>query len=114
MTKERFHTQASSRGFKNVVLGSVIEWGMMPGTNLKIEKLLLCALLSFGKNVDAIELCSSYSNINKYLKRRFLVPVGESNFAIKALETSPLSQHPKYKLQDSWRLRPAASDNSFN
>lgn len=114
MTKERFHEQASSRGFKNVILGSVIEWGVKPGSELKENKLLLCALLSFGKHVDAVELCSSYESINRYMRRRFLVPVGESNFAIKAHEESPLSAYPEYKEHSSWRIRPAASDNSFN
>lgn len=114
MTKERFHEQASNRGFKNVILGSVIEWGVKQGVALKEVKLILAALLSFGKHVDAVEICSAYEHINNYLKRRFLVPVGESNFAVKAMEESPMAIHSEYHNQSNWRIRPAASDNSFN
>lgn len=114
MTKERFHEQASSRGFKNVILGSIIEWGVKHVCNFDENKLLLCAILSFGNHVDAVELCSAYDSINKFMKRRFLVPVGESNFAVKAHDESPLALHPEYKEKCNWRLRPAASDNSFN
>lgn len=114
MTKERFHEQASSRGFKNVILGSIIEWAIRPDCGFKVEKLILCALLSFGKHVDAVEICSSYDNINKYLRKHFIMNVGESNFAIKALDESPLALFPEYKELCNWRIRPAASDNSFN
>lgn len=114
MTKERFHKQASSRGFKNIILGSVTEWGVKEGCDLKVEKLLLSAMLSFGRHVDAVELCSADDIINKYFKKRFLIPVGESNFAVKAHEGSPLAKQPEYMKQCNWRIRPAASDNSFD
>ena len=114
MTKERFHEQASHRGFKNVILGSVIEWGIRENNKLTENQLLLLALLSFGKHVDAVELCSAYDSINQFFKHRLLVQVGESNFAIKAADDSPLQQYPEYHEQRSWRIRPAASDNSFD
>ena len=114
MTKERFHSQASHRGFKNVILGSVIEWGILENNKLTENQLLLLALLSFGKHVDAVEICSAYDSINRFLKRRLLIQVGESNFAIKAADDSPLQQYPEYHEQRSWRIRPAASDNSFD
>lgn len=114
MTKERFHKQASHRGFKNVILGSVIEWGVKPGISLKEEHLILDAILSFGSHVDAVEVCSTNEKINKFLKNRFIIGVGESNFAVKAHENSPMALLPEYKEQFNWRIRPAASDNSFN
>lgn len=114
MTKERFHKEASHRGFKNVILGSVIEWGILENIKLTENQLLLLALLSFGKHVDAVEICSAYDSINRFLKHRLLIQVGESNFAIKAADDSPLQQYPEYHKQGSWRIRPAASDNSFD
>lgn len=114
MTKERFHEQASHRGFKDVILGSVIEWGILENNKLTENQLLLSALLSFGKHVDAVEICSAYDGINHFLKHRLLIQVGESNFAIKAADDSPLQQYPEFHEQRSWRIRPAASDNSFD
>lgn len=113
MTKERFHAQASSRGFKNVILGSVIEWGVKRGAGINDEDVILHSLLSFGKHVDAIEVCSAYDNINNFLKKRMLIPVGKSNFAINAHERSSLYDCSELKEQKYWRIRPAASDNSF-
>ena len=114
MTKERFHEQASHRGFRNVILGSVIEWGVKQSVSIKDEYLVLDAILSFGKHVHAVEVCSAYANINRFLKKRFLISIGKSNFAIRAQDDSPFAKYSEYKNQCNWRIRPAASDNSFN
>lgn len=114
MTKERFHKQASHRGFKNVILGSVIEWGIRENAKLSIHDLLLFAIMSFGKHVDAVELCSTDKDLDKFFRRRLLVAVGCGNFAIKADESSPLNNYPELHSMQNWRIRPAASDNSFN
>ena len=114
MTKERFHKQASHRGFRNVILGSVIEWGLRCGSTLSTNDLLLFAIMSFGKHVNAVELCSFDDKLDNYLKHRLLVQVGEGNFAVKANGNSPLNRYPEFHKAENWRLRPAASDNSFN
>lgn len=114
MTKERFHAQASRRGFENIILGSVIEWGVKCGAEINEEDVILHSLLSFGKHVDAIEVCSAYDSINSFLRKRMLVQVGNGNFAIKANELSPLYDCSELKEQKYWRIRPAASDNSFD
>lgn len=114
MTKERFHKQASHRGFKNVILGSVIEWGVRMDSRLSENHILLKALLSFGPHVDAIEICTANDCTEKYLRRKLLLRVGESNFAIKAADDSPIQCYPEYCNKENWRIRPAASDNSFD
>lgn len=114
MTKERFHKQASHRGFKNVILGSVIEWGVSVNSRLSEKQILLKALLSFGQHVDAVEICIANDCTEKFLRRKLLMRVGESNFAIKAADDSPIQSYPEYCNKEKWRIRPAASDNSFD
>ena len=110
MTKTRFHGQASNRGFKNVYLGSVIEWGSSSTIKLPKWKLSLASLLSFGQSVDAIEFCTNDSEITSFLSKIGLRQIGQTNFAIKAEEESPL--YPIEGLNDtnSWRIRPAFGD----
>lgn len=111
MTKKRFHEQASHRGFKNVWLGSVMEWQMKKGFEKKSGWLLVSAALHLKKEkMDAVEIPSADKSINRFLRRIGWRQVGESNFAIKAGEGSPLFGNEEMAKIENWRLRPAMGD----
>lgn len=114
MTKERYHEQASHRGFRDVMLGSVIEWGVRRDSHLNESDVLLNAVLSFEESVDVVEVCSADKNLNKSLKRNMMIHLGDSNFAIFAKEGTELAKTNDYRNPANWRIRPAGSDNSFN
>lgn len=111
MTKKRFHEQASHRGFKNVWLGSVIEWQVKKGFEKKLGWILVHAALRLKKEgMDAVEIPSADKSLNRFLRRIGWRQVGESNFVIKAGEGSPLFGNEEMAKVENWRLRPAMGD----
>ena len=111
MTKKRFHVQASHRGFKNVWLGSVVEWQVKKGFEKKLGWLLIGAALRLKKaGMDAVEIPSVDKSMNRFLRRIGWRQVGESNFVIKAGEGSPLFGNKEMTKIENWRLRPAMGD----
>lgn len=111
MTKERFHEQASHRGFKNIWLGSVMEWQVKKGFEKKLGWILVSAALRLKKEgMDALEIPSADASINRFLRRICWRQVGESNFVIKAGEGSPLFGNEEMTKIENWRLRPAMGD----
>ena len=111
MTKKRFHEQASHRGFKNVWLGSVMEWQVKKEFEKKLGWLLVSAALRLKKDgMDAVEIPSADKSINRFLRRIGWRQVGESNFVVKAGEGSLLFGNAEMAKIENWRLRPAMGD----
>ena len=111
MIKKRFHEQASHRGFKNVWLGSVIEWQMKDGYEKKLGWLLVHAVLKLKKEgMDAVEIPSSDKALNCFFQKIGWRRIGESNFVIKAGKGSPLFANEEMSKIENWRLRPAMGD----
>jgi len=111
MTKMRYHEQASHRGFKNVWLGSVVEWQVKKGYEQKLGWLLASAALRLKKEgMDAVEIPSADKSLNHFLCRIGWRQVGESNFVIKAGEGAPLFGDEEMAKIENWRLRPAMGD----
>ena len=111
MTKKRFHVQASHRGFKNVWLGSVMEWQVKKGFEKKLGWILVHAALRLKKEgMDAVEIPSADKSLNRFLRRIGWRQIGESNFVIKAGEGSPLFGNEEMARIENWRLRPAMGD----
>ena len=111
MTKKRFHEQASHRGFKNVWLGSVMEWQVKKGFEKKLGWILVHAALRLKKEgMDAVEIASADKSLNRFLRRIGWRQIGESNFVIKAGEGSPLFGNEEMTKIENWRLRPAMGD----
>lgn len=110
LIKQEFFGQASSRGFKNVYLGSVMEWGMAKHSGLKEKDIALLSLSCFDKGVDGVQYASTDINTVKQLKRRLFVQVGESNigFRLRSVKDAAL------KDINNWRIRLAASDTVLN
>lgn len=106
LVKMEFFEQASSRGFKNVYLGSIVEWGIAKDSQLKESDLYLLALKYFPKNCDGIQVASSNPETVKRLKKYLFVGVGQSNMAAK-LAGKKLKE---YNDINQWRIRLAAGD----
>ena len=106
LTKVEFFKQASSRGFKNVYLGSIMEWGIAKGSSLNESDLYLLALKHFPQNCDGIQVASSNPKTVKRLKKYLFVGVGQSNMAAK-LGSRKLKE---YNDIFQWRIRLAAGD----
>lgn len=106
LTKLEFFKQASSRGFKNVYLGSIMEWGIANESNLNESDLYLLALKYFPTNCDGIQVASSNPQTVRRLKKYLFVGVGMANMAAK------LGRRKLKEFNDitQWRIRLAAGD----
>jgi len=114
MTKRRFYAQASSRGFKNVMLGSVIEWGVKQGMERMLVPVVRAAVLRLRREkVDAVEVTTPDEVLIGGLRRCLMMPVGESNFGIRVGGKSELAAVDGWDEPKNWRLRPAMCDNGL-
>lgn len=114
ITETRFYKEASHRGFKNVRLGSIIEWGTCNQDCISDSEICALAISTFDKNVDAIEICCIDDSMQKYFSKRNLKHVGDGNVCIRFREDSPLSQIKEIREKKHWRLRPAMGDHSLS
>lgn len=106
IAKYEFFEQASSRGFKNVYLGSVMEWGIDNEETLTEADLYLLAIRTFPNEIDGIQVATSNENTKRLLKRCLFIQVGEANMSVK-IRTMKDS---RLKDINNWRIRIAASD----
>ena len=115
MTKRRFHEQASGRGFRNVWLGSIIEWGCLPGFENVQKWAIMSAAVSMRTDSDAVELATDDRSLQKFVGRLGWRQVGCANFCFKVVEgASDLAGNPAMSDQSNWRLRPAMGDGGLN
>lgn len=114
MSKRRFYEQASHRGFRNVWLGSVVEWGTLPGEADILNPMLMMAAASFSGTCDAVELVATETKVEKYFRKWGWRHVGDSNFVIKVANDTPLAADERIKVRQNWRLRPAMGDNGMS
>ena len=110
LTKQEFFKKASSRGFKNVYLGSVMEWGIDERSTLTEKDIYLLSLNFFDNNVDCVQFASADSHTVKQLKRLLLLRIGNANMAFKFRSINDDSIHR----MENWRIRIAASDTLIN
>ena len=114
MTKVRFHEQASSRGFKNVWLASIMEWETVSECSHLLKWVLLRAALSQRRMTDACEILLPDAALCRFFKSVGARQVGNGNYTI----SPPPGTHPECEadLQKSgnWRLRPALCDAGLN
>ena len=115
MYKIRFHETASHRGYKNLLLGSLMEWQSSDQRKLSHATIALMSILEMRKDgVDAVEICTDDQDMFGFLKKLSLLYVGELSFVIRATEASPLRQNDGWDVQNNWRLRPAEGDNGLS
>ena len=110
MTKIRFHDQASARGFKNVRLGSIMEWQIRHEDEVDLPWILLHASCVLGrKKVDAAELATPDAALERFFRRCGWRHVGDSNFTFH-IHSGALKNNSDIFVKEHWRLRPAMGD----
>ncbi len=110
LTKEQFYEQASGRGFKNVTLGSVMEWGIASDSQLSEKDIYLLAIDSFSPDVDGIVYATTDKTISHSLRKWLFIGIGTANAAFKFKG----NKDPRLKDINNWRIRLAASDTLLN
>ena len=110
MVKTRFHKQASHRGFKNVWLGSVIEWGCAEGKLRKILWRIVRWAAESRKELDAIEFPAQEFEVQRFFKHLGWRHIGEANFCYKICPDSGFAEPPGMNEARNWRIRPAMGD----
>lgn len=98
-TKQEFLEQASSRGFKNVTLGTIMEWGIAVDSELTEDKLYVLAIRTFTDEIDAIQVAATEDGIVGRLKKKLFVQVGYCNMAVKIKEPKidDIGDKPKWR-----------------
>lgn len=114
MTRERFYKQASHRGFKNITLGSILDWATIDENLISNNEVALLAITSFGKQVDAVELCCDTEQMASYFKRRGLVQIGSGNIVFRYRPNSVFAKIEDIGDPRKWRLRPSMGDNALS
>lgn len=114
MYKRRFHKQASSRGFRNVWLGSVVEWQVVPGYERGLKGMILHTVLKLRRNCDAVEFPTDDPSLGSFVRRLGWRRVGEANVGIKVWKAFPFFGDKSVFDQTDWRIRPAMGDNGLS
>lgn len=114
MTRQRFYAKASHRGFRNITLGTVLEWQTADEGVLEMNEAALLATTSFGTDVDAVELCCDNARMVRYFKRKGLVQVGAGNIVFRYRPTSTFASIKEIGDASKWRLRPSMGDNALS
>jgi len=113
--KIRFHEVASQRGYRNLLLGSLMEWQSSDPRKLSHATLAQAALLEMRAcGVDAVEICTDEEKTLRSMKRFFFPKVGELNFVMRVTEGSPLRGYEGWARPANWRLRPSDGDNGLS
>lgn len=110
LIKQEFFEKASSRGFKNVYLGSIMEWGITEESQLTEKDVVLMSLNSFDNNVDGIQYATTERKIAKQLKKWLFVGIGNANTGVRIRSVKDNS----LKVINNWRLRLGGSDTVLN
>lgn len=110
LVKQEFFEKASSRGFKNVYLGSIMEWGVSNESRLSEKDIVLMSLSSFDSNIDGIQYATTEHEIAKQLKKWLFVGIGNANTGVRIRSVKDNS----LKDINNWRLRLGGSDTVLN
>lgn len=108
--KQEFFEKASSRGFKNVYLGSIMEWGVSNESRLSEKDIVLMSLNCFDCNIDGIQYATTEHKIAKQLKKWLFVGIGNANTGVRIRSV----KDEDFKDINKWRLRLAGDDTMLN
>lgn len=103
--KTEFFKEAGGR-FRNLMLGSVAEWGIKIGSSLSEYQLHLAALRQVESNIDGVQVATTDAFTAKMYKRSIFMPMGIANNAV--FMTS--DKNKDIKKAENWRIRIAAGD----
>ena len=82
MTKERFREKAGGV-LKNILIGSIVEWGIAADCALSEMDLYAMALLTFSKDVDIVETATIDRKVIKQMKRFGFITHGYAHIGMK-------------------------------
>lgn len=111
VTRTKFYPQASHRGFKNVLLGSVLDWMVFDKSVLSDEGLWLMAtnLLS-AQGVDAVDISTNSPEAARSLPRIGFRRMGQFNTLFVSDDEGPVIEEAQIP---QWRLRPIDGDSGI-
>lgn len=106
VNKIEFFAEASTRGFKNVQLGSVVEWGIAKNSSITEVQLQMLAIRTMPNDVDGVQVGSTDEETIRSFKRQGFFPMGEANNLafIKSVKDKSI------KDINNWRIRIAGGD----
>ena len=104
MIKER--KRESAGALRNIILGSIVEWGTADESLLSEKDLILLAIPRFSKAVDLIEFASDDPKTIRVLKKAGFIPFGFAHVAFKDKK----KKYPEAKDPRNWRLRLGYAD----
>ena len=110
MIKKRFHKQASHRGFKNVWLGSVVEWGCMSGYEKKLLWSIIKWALKSRKELDAVEFPVFEPYVQRFLHRLGWRHVGNANCCYRIRTDGEFIEPEGMDNPRNWRIRLGMGD----
>ena len=105
MTKERFREQAGGV-LRNVLIGSIVEWGIRSGSLLSEEDIYQMAALTFSPQVDIVETATGNLQVVKDMKRCGFLPHGQAHIALK----DKTKQYKDASDINLWRIRYGYAD----
>jgi hypothetical protein len=109
LLKVKFFPVATSRGFRNLLLGSVQDWESFD-ESVPDEQVMLMGVVEVAKmGVDAVEVCSPTVQIDGRLKSLGFIRAGSLHLMYKAGAGSPLADVGS--TLGSWRARQVDGDN---
>lgn len=113
LLKVRFYPTATHRGFRDLLLGSLQDWGIFEPRAVAMLDIVLLAVRELGRmGVDAVEACLPADETPGAMRALGFVRVGAMTSVLRASAASPLHD-PALQRPEAWRLRPADGDNFF-
>ena len=114
LIKRRFHEQASQRGFKDVWLASIVEWGAFHSGESLIKWFIALLAGRSAKDCDDFELATDDKNLGRFVKCLGWRQVGDANVGVKVMKKFPLYANKDIIEQSNWRIRPGMGDNALS
>ena len=114
IAKRRFHKKASHRGFRNVWLASIMEWGCVPAREQLLKWFLASIALRYAGSCDATELATDDAQLGAFVRKLGWRQVGEANVGVKVMKNFPAWGDSAIKEQSNWRIRPGMGDNALS
>lgn len=114
LNKVRFFETATHRRFRNLRLGFIHDWRIFDHDSVDLQSVIMLATRELGRcGVDAIELSTDESSMDRPLKRMGFMRVDSVHLLVHPSRSSPLSAPPFQDLS-KWLIWPGDGDNYLN
>ncbi len=100
MTKERFREEAGGK-LKNVLIGSIMEWGIADDCSLLEDDIYKMAQSTFSPDIDIIEFATDNLSVISSMKKYGFLPHGYAHIVFRDLS----KKYPEAKDMNNWRIR---------